>query len=80
MTDNIDLNLLGARIDELLRLAREHADRLTVLDKRQRRLDAHIEELADEIKVQGAMLVRLEHSLERAVIRINERIQTLEDR
>jgi predicted nucleic acid-binding Zn-ribbon protein len=79
MTDNIDLNLIGARIEELLRLAREHADRLTVLDKRQRRLDSHIEELTDEIKVQGAMLARLEHGLERAVTRINERIQTLEE-
>jgi hypothetical protein len=80
MTSNVDLNLVGARLDELLRVAREHTDQLAALDKGQRRLDMRLEELADEVKVQGAILAKLENSLERAVSRIGDRLKQLEER
>jgi predicted nucleic acid-binding Zn-ribbon protein len=101
MADNIDISLIGARLEELLQLGRDHTNQITalaepiaivahqlpalsdkvgILDKGQRRLDMQVEELTDKVKVQGAILTRLENSLERAVEHLSERLEHLERR
>jgi hypothetical protein len=79
-TAEVNLNLLLTHLKELLALSREHADKLNSLDKGQRHLAMQIEAQADELKVQSAILNRLEHELKRAVGRLDERLAQVEER
>lgn len=91
MADNVDLTLIGARLDELVQQGRDHTNQITAmfstvsdkviaLDRGQRRLDVQVEELADKVKVHGTILTSLENSLERAVDHLSERLDHLERR
>jgi DNA repair ATPase RecN len=101
MADNVDITLIGERLEELLQLGRDHtnqivalaeplatvahqlpalSDKVTALDRGQRRLDMQVEELSDKVKVHGTILTSLENSLERAVGHLSERLDHLERR
>jgi hypothetical protein len=70
-TVTVELEMIGAQLKELLRITRTQHDEFTSMVKWQRRVDAQLETLTDEARVQSAMLLRLEH----AVARLDKRIE-----
>jgi hypothetical protein len=86
MPDNVDLKWIGQTLlaiqGEQAAMRRQHAteiaDLIAATDKLRRQMDVRLEEIRDTLGVVDARLGKLEHSHEREMRRVDERITALE--